>query len=411
MLYSLLQNRKSTGSVSNFRQELSWEEFARQTDRFATFLDQPGWNSFGLTFECELAALACCIALNKLRKTCLFVPSDHSLVTPCDVQVHALPSFRLEIEENENKKAGYETDALVLYSSGTTGTPVAKNRLWATLTDNNHVPGFQPDTHWISAYPLDAFAGIQAAIYGLAAAEHLYFIPPNQYLPSFKADAPVFDLVMATPTFWRRNLLHPDLNIRVRSLSLGGEAVPQVLIDLLKERLKVEKITHIYATTELGSLFSVSDEREGFPKSWLGNRLSNGTQLEAIGEELWVTVSGTQEAQNTGDLIEIRGDRVCFTGRKESIINVGGRKVSAHRVETALLSMDAIADARVQGARNPIMGQIVVADIIPRKGADESQIRADIITRFKKHHRPEERPMRIRFVEEFELTRTGKKKI
>ena len=72
-----------------------------------------------------------------------------------------------------------------------------------------------------------------------------------------------------TPTFWRQLLLFaPDDELsacRLEQITMGGEAVTQGLLDQLSGLFPQTRLVHIYASTELGRLFSVTDKRAGFP--------------------------------------------------------------------------------------------------------------------------------------------------
>jgi acyl-coenzyme A synthetase/AMP-(fatty) acid ligase len=48
----------------------------------------------------------------------------------------------------------------------------------------------------------------------------------------------------------------------------------------------------------------------------------------------------------------------------EDLLNVGGRKVSAAAVEEALLASPLVSWCRVRGARAPLMGTLVAADVV-----------------------------------------------
>ena len=65
----------------------------------------------------------------------------------------------------------------------------------------------------------------------------------------------------------------------------------------------------------------------------------------------------------TGDIVEVRGRRVHFLGRKGEVINVGGVKVYPPKVEDQIRGVRGVRDVRVYGKINPITGQIVAADI------------------------------------------------
>ena len=76
--------------------------------------------------------------------------------------------------------------------------------------------------------------------------------------------------ISGTPTFWRSFLLAaPPGSLPLKQITLGGEAVDQPTLDRLAQRFPEARITHIYASTEAGALFSVHDGRAGFPRAWL----------------------------------------------------------------------------------------------------------------------------------------------
>ena len=71
---------------------------------------------------------------------------------------------------------------------------------------------------------------------------------------------------------------------------------------------------------------------------------------------------------DTGDMVERRGDRLFFVGRRGGIINVGGAKVHPEEVEAALNAHAAVRASRVFARKNPITGALVVADVVLRDG-------------------------------------------
>jgi len=82
---------------------------------------------------------------------------------------------------------------------------------------------------------------------------------------------------------------------------------------------------------------------------------------------------------DTGDMLELRGDRYQFAGRREGIINVGGRKVHPEEVEAVINQHPAVQMARVQGRKSAITGAIVVAEVVLRPGSGPLQVVSDDI--------------------------------
>src|SRR6202043_2960206 len=76
---------------------------------------------------------------------------------------------------------------------------------------------------------------------------------------------------------------------------------------------------------------------------------------------------------DTGDMLERRGDRYYFVGRRDGVINVGGLKVHPEEVEAVINRHPDVRMSLVRPRKNPITGAIVVADVVLRDetaGAD-----------------------------------------
>ena len=71
---------------------------------------------------------------------------------------------------------------------------------------------------------------------------------------------------------------------------------------------------------------------------------------------------------DTGDIVERRGDRLYFVGRRSGVINVGGAKVHPEEVEAALNAHAAVRASRVFARKSPITGALVFAEVVLRDG-------------------------------------------
>jgi acyl-coenzyme A synthetase/AMP-(fatty) acid ligase len=110
----------------------------------------------------------------------------------------------------------------------------------------------------------------------------------------------------------------------------------------------------------------------------------------------------------TGDLVEIRGERVVFLGRKSEALNVGGSKVYPAEVEEEIRQVDGVVNARVYGQRSSFAGQLVSVDVVPAPAASEPELRARIMEHCQKLP-AQKRPRFIQFVRE--LPETGSRKV
>jgi acyl-CoA synthetase (AMP-forming)/AMP-acid ligase II len=176
--------------------------------------------------------------------------------------------------------------------------------------------------------------------------------------------------VSATPTFWRlygaTHALEAPVT-GVRQVTVGGEAATDEGLAALRRQFPSAQVSHVYATTELGTCFSVSDGRAGFPSAWLDDA-ARRLGLRIVEGELQVRRQEQGAPPGpwgaTGDLVERVGERVFFRGRVTELINVGGVKVAPLAVEELLLRVPGVLHARVWGKPNPVTGQLVAASLV-----------------------------------------------
>ncbi|MBF1591671.1 MAG: long-chain fatty acid--CoA ligase, partial [Prevotella shahii] len=114
---------------------------------------------------------------------------------------------------------------------------------------------------------------------------------------------------------------------------------------------------------------------------------------------------------HSGDLIEWVDESVGlfkFKSRKNELINVGGYKVNPSEVEEVLNCVKGIQQSLVYGKPNSLLGNVLCAEV---KLEDKSTLtELDIRQTLKDKLQDFKIPRRIKFVDNFSLTRTGKLK-
>ena len=116
---------------------------------------------------------------------------------------------------------------------------------------------------------------------------------------------------------------------------------------------------------------------------------------------------------DTGDMVELTGDRYHFVGRKGGIINVGGQKVHPEEVEAVINRHPGVGQSLVRARRNPITGAIVAADVVLKgeAGASTDRVAAaerEILAICRSELSPHKVPAMIRFVPSLDVSATGK---
>ena len=329
-----------------------------------------------------------------------------AVLAPSDLEVAGAP-----------RPAPPDAAPLLVLTTGTTGRPKAVRHDWRRLLAGVQAAAVPAGSRWLLTYNLNQFAGLQVVLHTVAGRATLVVPPTNQPRPAltFARDHGVTH-ISATPTFWRIGLgaIDGDGGLRLAHLTLGGEAVPAPLLDDLRRRFPEAGISQIYASTEGGSVVSVTDGRAGLPVSVLERGPERGAQLRIVEGELQVRsrvgMLGYQDDveadpdgwRPTGDLVELVEDRIVFVGRTSEVINVGGVKVHPRPIEEAALAVAGVAAAHAYGRTNPVSGQIVQLDVVLAEGADEDDVE-DAIRAACGHLAPAARPQRIRFVEELEV--------
>ena len=135
---------------------------------------------------------------------------------------------------------------------------------------------------------------------------------------------------------------------------------------------------------------------------------SNRTAVRFLGEGA-AALRDADGFVDTGDMIERRGERCFFMGRRGGIINVGGAKVNPEEVEAVINQHPSVRMSLVKARKNPITGAVVVADVVLMDAAAASPaLKDEIIRACERRLAPYKSPALVRFVPSLAVTATGK---
>ena len=302
-----------------------------------------------------------------------------------------------------------ENFEIVLFTSGTTGLPKKVSHTYSSIARHVKCSEKHSDDIWGFAYNPTHMAGLQVffqALMNKNTIVRLFGLDRNDILKSIK-DKKITH-ISATPTFYRLLLPLNEKLECVKNLTSGGERFDEKTLTSLKNSFCNAKITNVYASTEAGTLFA-SDGNSFTLKESIKPfvKIENG-ELLLHKSILGKSENFTGDWYNTGDLVEIISEDPLafrFLSRKNEMINVGGYKVNPEEVEDNLRSISGIANARVYGKKNNILGNIVCAEIILKDPSlGEKFIRGEL----KKSLQEFKIPRIMKFVENIEFTKTGK---
>ena len=197
------------------------------------------------------------------------------------------------------------------------------------------------------------------------------------------------------------------------------------MLDGLTKAFPAASVGHAYASTEAGVGFAVNDGLEGFPADMVAQsrggvdmkvedgslRIRSMRTAQAYVGRRAVALTDAEGFVDTGDMVELRGDRYHFVGRRGGIINIGGLKVHPEEIEAVINRHADVRMSRAKSRRSPITGAIVVADIVLADG-DASvrgdDIRVKILADCRASLAPHKVPAVINFVPSLDMTAAGK---
>jgi acyl-coenzyme A synthetase/AMP-(fatty) acid ligase len=111
-------------------------------------------------------------------------------------------------------------------------------------------------------------------------------------------------------------------------------------------------------------------------------------------------------------MVERRGDRYYFLGRRSGVINVGGMKIHPEEVEAAINRHPAVRMSMVRSRKSAITGALVTADVVLKSesasGADAiAELQREILAICRESLEPHKIPRAIRFVPSIDIAGAG----
>jgi acyl-CoA synthetase (AMP-forming)/AMP-acid ligase II len=281
---------------------------------------------------------------------------------------------------------------------------------------------------WATFYDIRRYGGLQIFLRAILSGGSMVLTEPGEGLADHVArlNAGGVTHISGTPSHWRKLLMSGAASgFSPRYVRLSGEIADQAVLDGLRKAFPDASIGHAYASTEAGVGFAVNDGLEGFPSGMIGvNR--DGVEMKVVDGSLRIRSTRTAHAYvgrdaaaltdgdgfvDTGDMVELRGDRYHFVGRRGGIINIGGLKVHPEEIEAVINRHDEVRMSRARSRKSPITGSIVVADVILADGCDLSrgdEIRKKILADCRARLPSHKVPAMIKFVEALDITAAGK---
>jgi acyl-coenzyme A synthetase/AMP-(fatty) acid ligase len=357
--------------------------------------------------------------------------SDQAIPDPDIPGVSAFVTCSPEIVPFGYDRNGWCRTEWILLTSGTTGRPKLVVHTFASLAAAIEPSGaLAKPAVWSTFYDIRRYGGLQILLRALLGGGSMVLSSGPEPTGDFLARAGAHGVthISGTPSHWRRALMSPLAHrIAPRYVRLSGEIADQAILDHLRAFYPEATVTHAFASTEAGVAFAVEDGRAGFPASLIGQA---GAAVEMKVEDGSLRIRSARTAarylgsQNeslrdrdgfvdTGDMVELRGFRYHFVGRRGGIINVGGLKIHPEEIEAVINGHPKVQMSLVRSRKNPITGALVVADVVLRREANSAngaptELTNELLQLCRRQLPRHKVPASIAFVPSLPVAPTGK---
>ena len=318
-------------------------------------------------------------------------------------------------------------DALVLFTSGTTGLPKPVPVPWSTLTERL-APYADPAATQMRllCVPTHHVGGLIGGLVCFVGGHSVVIQPrfdPAEWL-RLMAEHRV-QLTFMVPTMLARVIDHPDFAATDLSslelITFGASPMPGDLLERLTDELPHVIFINTFGQTEtLGGITVTAPEDAHHPvhRESVG-RLIPGVTVKVVepgtddevnpGDVGELLVHSGQNVTDgwlrTGDLVRIDSDGYLYpSGRLSDTINRGGEKFGSIEVETALRAHPLVTDCAVAGIPDPEMNERVGAIVVTAAPVSAIELQQWCAERIAKYKTPE----LVVFADEVPLTDMNK---
>ncbi len=313
-------------------------------------------------------------------------------------QVHELAALADSAEPGALPEPAPDDDALIVYTSGTTGTPKGAVHTHASLLAGVEALrtawAWRPEDRLLLALPLFHVHGLCAGLFGSLAAGASVTLFDRFDEGAVLAAAPSNTMFFGVPTMYHRLAAAPDVGALGRlRLCVSGSAP---LAAELWHRLAAAGVPVLerYGMTETLLTLSnpVQGERRpgsvGVPLPGVEAAVEDADE-HGVGELLvrgptlcrgyWGQGHGPLSPDGwfaTGDLVSVADDGyVTIRGRRSDLIITGGHNVYPAEVEAVLARHPGVAEVAVVGVPSAEWGETVVAFVVGDSGLDLQSLR------------------------------------
>ncbi len=383
-------------------------------------------------------------ALPKLRRVITLGEAQPGLLPYAQVlQGGETAATQAALQERE-RAVRAEQPVILQYTSGTTAFPKAVVLGHGQVLRNAwHMAmraGIGAEDRVLSAMPMFHVGGSVCALLGSVTTGYTLYLGPafdaaetlriieEEQITTYVGLESMFQAIRGHPNFTRRSR---------QSLRRGWAAGTSSILRMVAEEIGVGDICSLYGLSEGSPNVTICHWRDPQEKR-IGTmgRPQPGVEVKIIQPESkeilrrnqrgeicvrgWNVMQGYYRQPeetaaaidaegwlHTGDLGYLDEDGyLVWCGRTKDMLRVGGENVSALEVENFLCGHDAVLAAAVVGVPDARWGEVVLAFVQLRAGAGVTA--EELVAYCKERIAPFKVPRHVRFVENFEMTGSGK---
>ena len=316
----------------------------------------------------------------------------------------------------------------LLFTSGSSGRPKMVVHTLKSLTGPlSDEVGLANEAVWSTFYDVRRYGGLQILMRAFLGGGSMVLSQADEATGDFlrRVGTRGVTHISGTPSHWRCALMSPYIDrLAPRYVRLSGEVADQAILNNLRRAFPNSNIAHAFASTEAGVAFDVRDGLAGFPAALIGQpdaqvdmRVRDGS-LRIRSARIAKCYAGQSHSVftdedgfvDTGDMVELRGDRYFFVGRREGVVNVGGLKVHPEEIEAIINEHPGVLMSRAYGRDSPITGAVVVAEFVAESPLAQPvrALKDDILDSCRRRLPMHKVPAIIRAVPSLRLTASGK---
>ena len=327
-----------------------------------------------------------------------------------------VPLGRLQEDGAAPEPAGGEDDdALIVYTSGTTGKPkgavLTQGALVWNALNSFHAHDLTAADHVLTALPMFHVGGLNIqtlpALFAGATVTLQKKFDPGAWLAAVEARKPTLSLLV--PAAMRAVIEHPAWSATplssLRLLNTGSMVVPEALIRAFHAR--GVPVGQVYGATETAPIAVALRGEDALRKPGSAGKPVPHCEVKLVEGEVWVRGPAVMRTYwndpggltpegwfRSGDLARIDEEGFWWiVGRSKDVIISGGENIHPAEIENVLAECPAIAEAAVVGVADPRWGEAACAAVVLKPGS--VLIEPDVMKLFEERLARYKHPRRI----------------